>query len=112
MHCTRTPLTCLNHLHGLIEPVMLLSRCCAAESYLRGWKDRKDAFELVQWDVALEGQDPHAVGIAVKSTEYRASVVSRRTEKVAGRSEQALLEKEARKERTRLPKKGFESPPV
>ncbi|GLC40848.1 hypothetical protein PLESTB_000016200 [Pleodorina starrii] len=79
-----------------------------AESYLQGWQERKDAFELVQWDVALEGQDPHAVGIAVKAQEYRAPVVSRRAEKAAEKAERERAEKEMRKEKARLPKKGFE----
>lgn len=44
---------------------------CAGEAFLQKLQGRKDAFSDVQWDVALEGQDPHAVGIAVKSERYR-----------------------------------------
>ncbi|GIL79577.1 hypothetical protein Vretifemale_8899 [Volvox reticuliferus] len=79
-----------------------------AESFLQGWKDRQDAFELVEWDVALEGQDPHAVGVAVKAADYRAPILSRRAEKAAEKAERERVEKEARKEKARLPKKGFD----
>ncbi|GLI68178.1 hypothetical protein VaNZ11_012520, partial [Volvox africanus] len=82
-------------------PIIFVER---TESHLQGWKERRDAFELVQWDVALEGQDPHAVGVAVKSAEYRAPVLSRRAEK----AERERADKETRKEKARLPKKGFE----
>ncbi|EFJ45877.1 hypothetical protein VOLCADRAFT_118240 [Volvox carteri f. nagariensis] len=91
-------------------PIRFLGASSAtlAESYLQGWKERNDAFELVQWDVALEGQDPHAVGVAVKSADYRAPLVSRRAEKAAEKAERERAEKDARKEKSRLPKKGFD----
>ncbi|KXZ56099.1 hypothetical protein GPECTOR_2g981 [Gonium pectorale] len=80
-----------------------------APSYLEGWKARMDAFELVQWDVALEGADPHAVGVAVKAAAYRPQAPgSSRAEKAAEKAERERLEKEVRKEKARLPKKGFE----
>lgn len=86
----------------------------AAESLLNGWKARTDAFELVQWDVALEGQDPHAVGVAVKGQAYRpgagagASSEERRVEREA-REARERAEREAKKEKARLKKdKGFD----
>ncbi|GIL52380.1 hypothetical protein Vafri_8267, partial [Volvox africanus] len=84
------------------------SNSTLAESHLQGWKERREAFELVQWDVALEGQDPHAVGVAVKSADYRAPVFSRRAEKAAEKAQRERADKETRKEKARLPKKGFE----
>jgi O-methyltransferase involved in polyketide biosynthesis len=35
-------------------------------SQLQAWQ-QNPAFSYVQWDTALEGQDPHAVGVAVRS---------------------------------------------
>ncbi len=86
----------------------------AAESLLNGWKARTNAFELVQWDVALEGQDPHAVGVAVKGQAYRpgagagASSEERRAEREA-REARERAEREAKKEKARLKKdRGFD----
>eukprot|EP00798_Chlamydomonas_sp_ICE-L_P009153 gene9153-16278_t len=38
---------------------------------LDGMKERTKQWEFVQWDIALEGQDPHAVGVAVRAASYR-----------------------------------------
>lgn len=72
----------------------------------RGWEQRPDgAFSLVRWDTALGGQDPHAVGLALKAADYRGpAAASRRAEKAAEKA----ADKEAKREKARLPKKGFE----
>ncbi|KAG2485966.1 hypothetical protein HYH03_015292 [Edaphochlamys debaryana] len=81
-------------------------------SYLEGWKALSGQFELVTWDVALEGQDPHAVGVAVKAENARPLVVpTSPREKAAEKAERERSEREARKERERAAKakkKGFE----
>ncbi|GFR49352.1 hypothetical protein Agub_g11376, partial [Astrephomene gubernaculifera] len=76
------------------------------ESFLQGLKQRTEAFELVQWDVALEGQDPHALGVAIKAANYRVPVQasSKRAEKAAEKAERERTEREARREKARLPK--------
>ncbi|KAG2426547.1 hypothetical protein HXX76_011772 [Chlamydomonas incerta] len=78
-----------------------------SESVFRGWEQRPDgAFSLVRWDTALGGQDPHAVGVAVKAADYRGP--SRRAEKAAEKAAEREADKEAKREKARLPKKGFE----
>eukprot|EP00877_Chromochloris_zofingiensis_P001523 jgi/Chrzof1/11371/Cz05g34110.t1 len=43
-------------------------------------------FQYTQWDVALVGQDPHAVGVAVKSEDYEPSKEQVKASKKAAKS--------------------------
>ena len=49
---------------GVCEMKMLW--CCADESALNRLKGMS-GFESVEWDMALAGQNPHAIGVAIKA---------------------------------------------
>ena len=53
------------------------------------------AFAYTQFDVALEGQDPHAVGVAIRSETYR----SRRKSSEAAEEAKRQRKKESKKEK-------------
>lgn len=50
-----------------LRPLLGGSEGALATSELEALRDNSRAWSYVQWDVALAGQDPHAVGVAVRS---------------------------------------------
>jgi len=70
-------------------------------------KQQSGVWSQVQWDTALEGQDPHAVGVAIKSETYRPSAAPR----PSSSSSSSKPTEKVVKEKQPKPNKGFSKTP-